>query len=80
MLGSSDITCPACFRRQKLARQKRLIMHRRRKAFFEALRDAIKSGKVSVITCRDDVTGFFYRYDKNTGNLITLGRGENKGA
>jgi hypothetical protein len=80
MLGKNDIVCPACFRRQKLDRQKRLAKHLARKAYFQAKAKAIKSGKVAVITCRDDITGFFYRYDKNSGNLITLGRGDNRGA
>jgi hypothetical protein len=80
MLGKNDITCPACFRRQKLAREKRLARHLERKAYFAAKRDAIISGKVIVLTCRDDITGLFYRYDKNSGNLITLGRGTNRGA
>lgn len=79
MFGPSDITCPACFRRQQVLRQRRLDIHRKRKAYFEAKRDAIESGKVSVITLRDDVTGIFYRYDK-AGRMIALGCGDNRGA
>lgn len=79
MLGKSDIICPACFRRQKIQREKRLAAHLRRKAFFTAKRDAILSGKVIVLTLRDDITGIFYRYNKN-GNMVILGRGDNRGA
>lgn len=72
--------CPTCEHRNETMRRRRLIRHRARKAYFEAKRDAILSGKVIVMTCRDELTGFFYRYDKNSGNLVTLGKGDNCGA
>lgn len=60
---------------------KRTIIRRRRcKDFLEAKAEGIKSGKVIQMTCRDELTGFFYRYDKKSGNLITLGQGWNYGA
>ena len=56
-----------------------LIRRKQQRDFLEAKRDAIKSGKVVVMTCRDEFTGFFYRYDPKTGDIITLGQGVNYG-
>ena len=80
MLGKSDIQCPVCFHRNATMRRRRLAKHLQRKEFFAAKKAAIESGKVAVMTCRDELTGFFYRYDKKTGNLVILGKGWNYGA
>lgn len=72
--------CENCRRREEALKQKRLELHKARRDHFQAKKNAIMSGKLAVITQRDDVTGFFYRYDATTGNLITLGRGTNYGA
>lgn len=50
-----------------------------RREFLEAKRDGILSGKVVVLTLCDELTGIFYRYDKN-GRVILLGNGHNRGA
>ena len=72
--------CAYCKGREEAVKRRRLKLHKARKDHFLAKKNAIMSGKLAVITQRDEVTGFFYRYDKNTGNLITLGRGTNYGA
>jgi hypothetical protein len=79
MFGPSDIECPVCRRRRETAQKRTLIRHRDRKAFFEAKRDAILSGKVVVLTQRDEITGLFYRYNKH-GQMVILGNGYNRGA
>ena len=57
----------------------RRIKRQWRREYLEAKRDAILSGKVVVLTVRDEMTGIIYRYDKN-GRAILLGHGYNRGA
>ena len=57
----------------------RMIKRNWRREYLEAKRDAILSGKVIVLTVRDEMTGIIYRYDK-AGNVILLGNGYNRGA
>ena len=57
----------------------RRIKRNWRREYLEAKRDAILSGKVIVLTVRDEMTGIIYRYDK-AGNVVLLGHGYNRGA
>lgn len=57
----------------------RRIKRNWRREYLEAKRDAILSGKVVVLTVRDEMTGIIYRYDK-AGNVVLLGNGYNRGA
>jgi hypothetical protein len=71
--------CSYCRHREMTLERRRLARHRARKAHMIAKRDAIMSGKVVVLTLRDEFTGYFYRYNKH-GQMITLGCGHNAGA
>lgn len=80
MKEKANETCRVCFHQNETMRRRRLAKHQQRRDHMAAKRDAILSGKLVILTCRDELTGFFYRYDKNTGNLVTLGKGWNYGA
>lgn len=50
-----------------------------RQDYLEAKQNAILSGKVVILTCQDEITGLFYRFNKQ-GEIVLLGKGRNKGA
>lgn len=57
----------------------RQIKRNWRREFLEAKAEGIRSGKVIVLTHRDEFTGMFYRVNKN-GSVTLLGSGHNRGA
>ena len=71
--------CAYCKQKERMAARRRIMLHKARKNHMIAKRDAILAGKVQVISLRDDITGYFYRYD-NKGHIVLLGNGDNKGA
>ena len=75
MLGRNDIECPNCRKTRKARERIRLRRHLDNKATMIARRDAILSGKVEVLYLRDDITGFYYRQNKQ-GQIVTGGRGD----
>ena len=80
MIHLSDCKrCRYCRGKEEAEKRRRLLLHKARKDHFIAKRDAILSGKLAVITLRDELTGYFYRYDK-AGRMIALGCGDNRGA
>lgn len=77
MANGNNKMCGWCEHIKDRHMKRTLIRKRRLQNFLAAKRDAIKAGKVVVMTQRDELTGWFYRYDKKSGNLVTLGKGTN---
>lgn len=79
MIEKKSTICPVCAHHKDTMLRRRTIKFRQRREFLQAKRDAILSGKVVVLTLRDEFTGYFYRTNKH-GQIVTLGCGHNVGA
>jgi hypothetical protein len=79
MIEKKITICPVCAHQKDRMIRRKDIRFRQRREFLEAKRDAIESGKVVVLTLRDEFTGYFFRFNKH-GQIVTLGCGHNVGA
>ena len=68
--------CAYCRNNKRALEARRARRYQKIRAYLEAKRVAILSGKVIVLWLRDDVTGMHYRYDKQNGRTIAGGRGQ----